>query len=172
MNKKTIILGIAFCLICCLFGIGAGKDSESTEVKDVQVPTEQDIQKALADAERVDDDGLHAKRACDLGVRFANAAILSRAIANENIGVRLHCLTRLREVSREIAIEVLLAALRNDKVWIRQQKIGELRSAQAQFEEKFLELAEELLRQTGLQLDLSEETGREKLTKKLLGRDG
>jgi len=166
-NRKTVPC-VGFFALTFLWVTSVATCCRREGKEQTSMSTEQQMKEAISDAVRTDGDGIYAKRACDTGLRIKNCEVLGRVLMNRNGGVRLYCLEKLSKAERPLVADVLVVALRNEELWKRQEKIGELAAEQVVFEERLRAVVADLLSLKSIEINFGLKPEREELIQKFI----
>ena len=106
------------------------------------------------DALKWDDGGTAARAACDLAVKFQDVSVLIAAVGNPLFDVKRYAVQHLPKLDRAQQVAALQHILRDEPLWVRERKIGELIVSQERFASDIRTLLASLLKRDLQNADL------------------
>lgn len=123
-----------------------------------------------ADALKWDDGGTAARAACDLAVKSQDASVLISAVGNRLYDIKRYSVQCLPKLDRSQQTAALQHILRDEPVWVRERKIGELIVSQERFASDVQALLASLLKQDLQNADLFSASARASLAAQLTAK--
>ena len=128
------------------------------------------VAKVRQDMARFDDGGQAARSACDAAVKLQDVDLLLGGVTNRLYDAKLHCVKSLARFGRPQQLAALSQILRDETLWVKEQKVGELIVSQERFAAEIQSMSAKLLQQDLHGVDLFDAKARSRVSAELASK--